>query len=86
MKRCFKVSRGHANFFCVRLKKQFVGIRLSDVLSRRMALRTHNQPSGSLENDFGEVDEAMFQSAERSFLHRGLLKQRIGRNFLSGFK
>jgi hypothetical protein len=35
--------------------------RLSDLLSRRMALRTHNLPSGRLENDFGEVNKVMFQ-------------------------
>jgi hypothetical protein len=30
-----------------------------------MALRIHNLPSGSLKNDFGEVDEAMFKGVER---------------------
>jgi hypothetical protein len=39
---------------------------LGDVLSRRMALITHNLHSGRLKNDFGEVEEAMFQSVERT--------------------
>jgi hypothetical protein len=30
-----------------------------------MALRSHNQPSGRLKNEFGEVDEAIFQDVER---------------------
>jgi hypothetical protein len=38
----------------------------SNDLSRQMALRTHNLPSGLLKNDFGEVDEVIFQSVERS--------------------
>jgi hypothetical protein len=34
---------------------------LSDVLSSRMALRTHNIPYVHLKYDFGEVDETMFE-------------------------
>jgi hypothetical protein len=29
-----------------------------------MGQRTHNLPSGRLKNDFGEIDEAMFQGVE----------------------
>jgi hypothetical protein len=32
-----------------------------------MTLRTHNLPFGRLKNDFGEVDEAMFQGVERPY-------------------
>jgi hypothetical protein len=32
-----------------------------------MALRIHNLPSGRIKNDFGEVDEAMFQGVEGPF-------------------
>jgi hypothetical protein len=35
--------------------------RRSDDSSRRMALRTHNLPSGRLKKDFVKVDEAMFE-------------------------
>jgi hypothetical protein len=38
--------------------------RGSDVLSRRIALRTHNLPSRRLKKDFGEDDEALFQCVE----------------------
>jgi hypothetical protein len=30
-----------------------------------MALKAHNLPSGLFKNDFGEVDEAIFQSVEK---------------------
>jgi hypothetical protein len=39
--------------------------KLSDVLSRRMALRTHNRFSRRFKNDFGNVDEGMFHVDER---------------------
>jgi hypothetical protein len=39
--------------------------KLSDVLSRRMALRTHNPFSRRFKNDFGNVDEGMFHGDER---------------------
>jgi hypothetical protein len=32
-----------------------------------MVLRTHNLHFGRLKNDFGEVDEAIFQGFERPF-------------------
>jgi hypothetical protein len=32
-----------------------------------VALRTHNLPSGRLKNDFGEVNEVMFQGFERPY-------------------
>jgi hypothetical protein len=38
---------------------------LSDVIIRRMALRTHNL--NELKCDFGDVDEAMFHDVERPF-------------------
>jgi hypothetical protein len=39
---------------------------LSDDFGRRIALRTHNLPSGSLKKkDFGEVDEQMFEGFQR---------------------
>jgi hypothetical protein len=47
------------------LKKRLGRICLIDVLSRRLALRTHNLTSGHLKNEFGEVDEEMFQGVER---------------------
>jgi hypothetical protein len=37
----------------------------SDILSKRMSLRTHKLPSGSLKNDLVEVDKAMLQGIER---------------------
>jgi hypothetical protein len=48
-------------------KKRFEGSRGSDVLIRRMAKRPHKLPSRSLKNDFGEVDEEMFQDIANSF-------------------
>jgi hypothetical protein len=54
----------HLNAFSGNSKKRFERGRGSDVLSRRMALRTHNLPPGRLKNDFGEVDEAMFHGVE----------------------
>jgi hypothetical protein len=39
--------------------------RLRYVSSRRMALRNHNLSLDVLRNDFGEVDETMFQGIER---------------------
>jgi hypothetical protein len=46
-------------------KKRFGRCHRSDVLSRLKALRTHNVSSGRLKNDFGEVDDSMFQSVKR---------------------
>jgi hypothetical protein len=37
-----------------------------DVLSRRMALRTHSLPSGRHKNYFRQIEEALFQGVERS--------------------
>jgi hypothetical protein len=48
-------------------KKRFERFRRSDVLSRRMALGTHNVPSGCLKNVCGEVDEAMFEGVESPY-------------------
>jgi hypothetical protein len=42
-------------------RKRLGPSRLSDVLIRGMALRTHNLPSGRLKNGFGENNKAMFQ-------------------------
>jgi hypothetical protein len=56
------------------LRTQFLHLRkrknwlswncLSDVLYRRIALRTKNLPSARLKDDFDEVDEAMFEGVE----------------------
>jgi hypothetical protein len=50
-------------------------------------LRTHNLPSGRLRNDFGEIDEAMFQGVNRPyeiiFCNTGIKKKRLGRSGLS---
>jgi hypothetical protein len=48
-------------------KKRLGPICLSDVLSRRMALRTRYLPSGSLKKEFDEVDEVMFNDVKRPF-------------------
>jgi hypothetical protein len=34
-----------------------------------MALKLNNLPSGRLKNDFGEIDEAMFNGVERPYEH-----------------
>jgi hypothetical protein len=59
MKRCFKVSIGHANSFLHSgNQRKPLGRRgLSDELNWRIGLRIHNLISGRLKNDFGEVDE-----------------------------
>jgi hypothetical protein len=64
MKRCLKVSKGHAFSESWGSKKHLGRFCLSDVLIRGMALRTHNMPSGRLKNDFDEVDEANFKGVE----------------------
>jgi hypothetical protein len=53
-------------FNCGYQKKRLGIISLSDVFWR-MALRTHNLPSGRIKNDFREVDEAMLQGFERPY-------------------
>jgi hypothetical protein len=59
MKRSFMVLKGHVKSYVTSwgLKKATFTTSLSDVLIRRMTLRTHNIPSGRLKNDFGEVDK-----------------------------
>jgi hypothetical protein len=66
---CFKVSKGHVKSCLAswNSKKELWWISLSDVLSRRMALRTHNLTSDVLINDIGEVDEAIFQAVQNTF-------------------
>jgi hypothetical protein len=66
MKRRFTVSKCHAKIFSASWssKKRFGRSRLSYVLSRRMILSTHNLSSERLKNDFGEVDEEIFQGVE----------------------
>jgi hypothetical protein len=53
----------------VHSKKHFGRCRRSDVFSRPMDLKTNNLHSGRLKNDFGEVDDAMFQGVRRSLEH-----------------
>jgi hypothetical protein len=50
MKRCFKVSKAYSNPISASRasKKRLRRIPLNDILSRRMALRTHSLPSGLL--------------------------------------
>jgi hypothetical protein len=33
-----------------------------------MAVRIDNRPPGRLKNEYGEIDESMFQGAERPFV------------------
>jgi hypothetical protein len=51
-----------------------------------MALWTHNLPSGVLKNEFGEVDEAIFQGVERTCEHifgiQGIKKKTTWTNLL----
>jgi hypothetical protein len=67
MKRCFKVSKGHANSFLLpeHLKKRVGRSRLKGVSSGRMGLRNNNLPLNVLKNDFGEIDETIFKGVER---------------------
>jgi hypothetical protein len=61
------MSKGHLNAFTTILafKKQFGRNRESNVLSRLKALKTPNLPTRRLKNDFGKVDEAVFQGVKR---------------------
>jgi hypothetical protein len=56
-------------------------------LIRPMSPSTHYLPSGRLKNDFGEIDEAMFQGVERPceliFCNLSIKKKRLGRGRLS---
>jgi hypothetical protein len=52
------LHRGHR-------KKQLCRSCISDILSRRLTLTTHIQPSRCVKNDLGEADEMMFQGVER---------------------
>jgi hypothetical protein len=53
----------------MRFEKSDLNGHLCDVLSRRMALGNHSLFSRVLKNDFGEVDEAIFQGVQRHFEH-----------------
>jgi hypothetical protein len=57
-----KVYKGHADYFSASwtLKKRLGQSRLSDVLSRRMALITYKLPPGCIKKT-GEFNEEMFQ-------------------------
>jgi hypothetical protein len=66
MKQYVKASKWHAkkiSAFCATKKATWT--KLIDVLSRRMALRTHNLSPTRLKNDFDDVDEARFQGVQR---------------------
>jgi hypothetical protein len=69
MKRIVKVSNANRTHFepSVHRKKRLGKIRLSDELSRRMSLRTHNLLLEFLKNDFGEVDQTMFRNVQSPY-------------------
>jgi hypothetical protein len=63
----FHGVKGHEKSFsasCDPKKKRLGQSRLSDVLSRRMALGNRNLFSRRPKNDFVEVDEAIFQGVQ----------------------
>jgi hypothetical protein len=66
MNHFLKVSKGLANSFCASwaTKKRLQRSRLSADLSRRMVLWKHRLLD-VFQNDFSEVDEAIFQGVER---------------------
>jgi hypothetical protein len=61
------VLKGQANSFSAAWapKKRLGRIRLSDVLSRLIALTTQNDPLDVLKKEFGKFDELMFQGVQR---------------------
>jgi hypothetical protein len=63
--RCWKAKQTHFLQPGL-LKKRLLRIRLSDFLSRRIALTTQNQPLDVLKKEFGEFDELMFKGLQRS--------------------
>jgi hypothetical protein len=72
--------KGHSNSFSASSASKILLGRgwLRIVLSRRMALKTHNLPSGRLKNDCVEVDEGMFKGVKgqaNSFSASWALKQ-----------
>jgi hypothetical protein len=53
----------------VYVNKRYGRPRLIDVLSRRMAVSTHNLPYGRLKKRTVELDEAMLHGVVRPFEH-----------------
>jgi hypothetical protein len=86
MKRCFKVSKGHATFFSTfwASKKRLGYSRLSDFLSRRMALRNHYLPSERFKMRLWWCrwsDVSWCRNVIRTHsLHSGHRKKRFGRS------
>jgi hypothetical protein len=82
--RCRKAMRMHFLHLCH--KKIFLDEVACDNFSKRMGLRTHNQPSGRLKNEFGWDDELMFKmwkGQKKSFSASFHQKKRLARSRLS---